>query len=162
MFLASTWEFENTSSCCSSFVQVDCLYLPFNQCFVTLPGLFCPSLCEVLRQWRRQCWVHCRWQQVMQCGSWAKPNILYVFWDAKFLDCLPNTILNFLFLFCHDLRKGVFKVFRRACPIVSLASKHKKGKPLSQKICFALFNKFTLFFKILNLNKLLLALTLDY
>lgn len=77
---------------------------------------------------------------------------LYVFWDTKLLVWPPITIVNLLFLFCHDLRKGVFKavlatVFQRgASSTASLAPKHKKGKLLSQKLFFALLNELNFYF----------------
>lgn len=78
-----------------------------------------------------------------QCALWSQPNVC-VFWDTKLLVFLSNTIGNLLFGFCHDLRKRVFKVvwataFQRCLY-------YKKGKLLSQKFWFALFNKPNFYF----------------
>lgn len=66
---------------------------------------------------------------------------LYVFWDAKFLVCLSNTIVNLLFLFCHDLRKGVFKavlatVFQRCLSYSITSTKAQERQAAWPEILF--------------------------
>lgn len=134
--LASTWKYGNTSTCCSSFVQVNSLQLQF---LLQWAAFFClawavflePLQSAVTAEESRVC---CMWQQII--SGLCEPNPVFVFWGDKLLVCLSNSIEYFLG-FVYDMRRRVFKVVWATLYYL---------KFLKLKFWFALFNKLNLYF----------------